>query len=87
MEDEIIDLHNHAGKHECKKLIPADLIPKATMRESFERWVRRSWEKSWGKCLRRNARGAYENWEVQQAWFAWAAGWRSRGVRSIRGHK
>lgn len=46
------------------------------MRKAFETWIRRSWHESWRKGLKRNDAGAYTMFELQQAWFAFQAGWR-----------
>lgn len=52
------------------------------MRKSFETWIKRSWHKSFQPGLKRNANGVYESFDLQQAWFAYAAGWRrARGRR------
>jgi hypothetical protein len=46
------------------------------MRKKFETWVRRGWHKSFRAGLARNKHGAYANFDIQQAWFAFQAGWR-----------
>jgi len=46
------------------------------MRKAFETWVRRSWHESWRKGLKRNEHGTYQMLDLQQAWFAFQAGWR-----------
>ena len=51
------------------------------IRKAFERWVRRTWHESYRAGLARNKQGAYLNFDVQQSWFAWQAGWQSRARR------
>lgn len=50
-------------------------------RAAFEKYVRRTWHEGFRPLLKRNSFGAYPNFDVQQAWLHWQAGWRSRSSR------
>jgi hypothetical protein len=46
-------------------------------RKAFESWITRGWHKSFRYELKRkNVYGAYQNFDLQQAWHAFQAGWR-----------
>jgi len=46
------------------------------MRKAFETWVKRTWHPSFREGLTRYPSGAYTGFDIQQAWFAFQAGWR-----------
>lgn len=47
-----------------------------TARSSFEDWIRRQWHPDFRTLLDRNVHGAYANFDLQQAWTSFQAGWR-----------
>jgi hypothetical protein len=51
------------------------------IQKAFEKWVKRTWHESWRTMLTKNNRGAYESFDIQQSWFAFEAGWRSKANR------
>lgn len=53
-------------------------------RRYFERWVKRTWHKSFRVLLHRTEHGVYPSYDLQQAWFAWDASWRSRNRRDAK---